>query len=229
MLCHLSTRNSAIEQLNCSSAARFRKRIPQLLVLTSLAVSCAMAVQAQSRFVSSWEQRVRKSVAEQPAWPVPVVTPASGLVQLARFDAVRQITSTHTETWIYGNGKGFDFIPWYKTEVDITLPSYIEHNSKVRDGAGDWLMLLKYRFLAAGPKKGDNSLSASINGTVPTGSYKNGGSDSSIAPTLYGGKGFGRFDMRQPSAPHSADGSPTATTGTGSFSSTCPSGSFRSS
>jgi hypothetical protein len=57
-------------------------------------------------------------------------------------------------------------------------------------------MLVKYRFLAAGPKHGDYSLSASVNGTVPTGSYKNGSSDGSVAPTLYGGKGFGRFDVQ---------------------------------
>jgi hypothetical protein len=31
---------------------------------------------------------------------------------------------------------------------------------------------------------------------MPTGSYKNGSSDGSIAPTLYGGKGFGRFDVQ---------------------------------
>ena len=61
---------------------------------------------------------------------------------------------------------------------------------------GDWLMLAKYRFLAAGPDHANYSLSASINGTVPTGSYKNGSSDGSIEPTLYGGKGFGRFDAQ---------------------------------
>jgi hypothetical protein len=151
---------------------------------------------AQANLFKSWEHRVNKTVSEQPAWPVPVVTPSSGLVQLARFDAIHQTTSTQTESWIYGNSKGFDLIPWYKTEVDITLPSYIEHNSKVRDGAGDWLVLAKYRFLAAGPKHGDYSFSGSLNGTVPTGSYKNGSSDGSIAPVLYGGKGFGRLDAQ---------------------------------
>ena len=47
-------------------------------------------------------------------------------------------------------------------------------------------MVVKYRLLAAGPK----------HGTAPTGSYKNGSSDGSIAPVLYGGKGFGRFDVQ---------------------------------
>jgi hypothetical protein len=157
---------------------------------------CIPSAGAQSGFFRQWERRVNKTVSEQPAWPVPVATPPSGLVQLARFDAVRQITSTHSETWIYGHSKGFNIIPWYKTEVDITLPSYIEHNSKTRDGAGDWLLLAKYRFLAGGPKHGNYSMSASVNGTVPTGSYRNGSTDGSIAPTIYGGKGFGRFDAQ---------------------------------
>jgi hypothetical protein len=172
------------------------KRFAVLTILGIVLAQCFPAANAQSGFFAQWERRVKKTVSEQPSWPVPVATPPSGLVQLARFDAVRQITSTHTETWIYGNSKGFDIIPWYKTEVDITLPSYFEHNSAARDGAGDWLMLAKYRFLAGGPKHGNYSLSASINGTVPTGSYKNGSSDGSIAPALYGGKGFGRFDAQ---------------------------------
>jgi len=171
-------------------------RVAFLLALGMISAYCIPSANAQANFFKSWKRRVNKTVAEQPAWPVPVATPPSGLVQLARFDAIHQITSTHTETWIYGNSKGFDLIPWYKTEVDITLPSYIEHNSNVRDGAGDWLMLAKYRFLAAGPKHGDYSFSGSLNGTVPTGSYKNGSSDGSIAPALYGGKGFGRFDVQ---------------------------------
>jgi len=168
-----------------------------VLLLAVLSSSCIVRnVNAQSNLFSSWEARVGKTVAAQPAWPVPVVTPSSGLVQLARFDAVRQITPTHSSTWNYGNSKGFNLIPWYKTEVDVELPSYVEHNSKLRDGAGDWLMLLKYRLVAASQAKGNYSLSASLTGTAPTGSYKNGNADGSIAPTLYGGKGFGRFDVQ---------------------------------
>lgn len=167
-----------------------------LTILGTVFLQCIPPAKAQSGFVNQWERRVNKTVSQQPAWPVPVATPPSGLVQLARFDAAHQITSTHTETWIYGNSKGFDLIPWYKTEVDITLPSYIEHNSRARDGAGDWSMLAKYRFLAGGPNHGNYSLSGSVTGTVPTGSYKNGSSDGSVAPALYGGKGFGRFDAQ---------------------------------
>jgi hypothetical protein len=196
MLTTEHARKSRYQLRNHSSFKALVSRAAFLLILGIAFAQYVQTANAQSGFFSSWERRVNKTVSEQPAWPVPVATPPSGLVQLARFDAVRQITSSHTETWIYGNSKGFDLIPWYKTEVDITLPSYIEHNSRARDGAGDWLMLAKYRFLAAGPKHGDYSLSGSLNGTVPTGSYKNGSSDGSITPVLYGGKGFGRFDAQ---------------------------------
>lgn len=190
------SQTSTLQSTHGSSSWKSIGRMVLLTILAFVCAQCTRSANGQSGFFNSWERRVNKTVTQQPAWPVPVVTPSSGLVQLARFDAVRQVTSTHAETWIYGNSKGFDLIPWYKTEVDITLPSYIEHNSKARDGAGDWLMLVKYRFLAAGPKHGNYSLSASLNGTVPTGSYKNGSSDGSVAPTLYGGKGFGRFDAQ---------------------------------
>jgi len=196
MLPNQLTQSSTDRRSNYSSCGTSVSRMVLVVILGFVFAQCIPSANAQSGFFDSWEGRVRKTVSEQPAWPVPVLTPSSGLVQLARFDAVRQITSTHTETWIYGNSKGFNLIPWYKTEVDITLPSYIEHNSTARDGAGDWLLLAKYRFLAAGPKDGDYSLSASLNGTVPTGSYRNGSSDGSVAPTLYGGKGFGRFDVQ---------------------------------
>jgi hypothetical protein len=196
MLPNYNTHTSAYQRPDHSSHILSKTSFTLLIVIGMFVAHCIPSASAQSGFFNSWEARVRKTVAEQPAWPVPVATPPSGLVQLARFDAIRQTTSTHTETWIYGNSKGFDLIPWYKTEVDVTLPSYIEHNSKVRDGAGDWLVLAKYRFLAAGPKHGNYSFSASLNGTVPTGSYKNGSSDGSVAPTLYGGKGFGRFDAQ---------------------------------
>jgi len=58
----------------------------------------ARFLRAQEGFFSSWEERVRATTAEQPAWPVPVVTPSSGLVQLFRTDLVRQITPSETTT-----------------------------------------------------------------------------------------------------------------------------------
>src|SRR5580704_9375313 len=109
----------------------------------------ASFARAQDGFLSSWEERARATLAGQPAWPTPLVTANSGLVQLFRADFVRQITPAEITTWNYGNSKGLDLIPWYKTEFDITVPPYIEHNSPtIKDGFGDLSMLLKYRILA---------------------------------------------------------------------------------
>jgi hypothetical protein len=154
-------------------------------------------VNAQSGFFHNWEDRVRATSKAQPSWAVPAFAPTSGLVQLARFDAYRQITPTHTITWNIDGGKGFNLIPWYKTEVDINMPPLIEHNNpKVADGAGDLSFLLKYRFAAAAETKGAYSISAGIAATAPTGSYKNGSHAGTVSPTIYLGKGFKAFDVQ---------------------------------
>jgi len=158
-------------------------------------------VRAQSHFFTSWEDRVRTTSAQQPSWAVPVFTPSSGLVQLLRTDEIRQYTPTHTTTWNYGGSKGFSLIPWYKTEIDVNPPPYIQHNNpKVADGAGDLSFLLKYRVFTANEKKGSYSVSAAIAATAPTGSYKNGSIDGTLSPTVYIGKGFGPFDVQTAAA-----------------------------
>lgn len=172
---------------------RYRIYLCLVWLLCSLTLPCA----AQRSVVSAWEHRVRVTSSQQPAWAVPVFTPSSGLVQLIRFDGIRQYTPTHTATWNIDGGKGFDFIPWYKTEIDLNLPPFIQHNLKGSiDGPGDFSMLLKYRLFAASEQKGGYSISAALAGTAPTGSYKNGAADGTIAPTLFVGKGFRRFDVQ---------------------------------
>jgi hypothetical protein len=147
-------------------------------------------VVAQTGFFKAWEDRVRATSARQPAWPVPVVSPSSVIVQLARTDFVHQYASTHTETWNYDNGKGVNFIPFARTEFDINLPAYIQHNTpKVKDGAGDFSVVAKYRMFARG-EGGNYSSAVQMAFSVPTGSYKNGTAVSTITPTVIGGKGF---------------------------------------
>jgi hypothetical protein len=151
---------------------------------------------AQTGFFQAWENRVRATTARQPAWPVPVVSPTAVIVQLARTDFVRQYTSTHTTTWNYDNGKGVNLIPFARTEVDINLPPYIQHNTpKVQDGAGDFAMAVKYRMFAAG-EGGNYSTAVQMAFSVPTGSYKNGAAVSTLTPTVIGGKGFGKFALQ---------------------------------
>ena len=60
-----------------------------------------------SGFFTSGEKRVRDTLAQQPSWPIPAITASSGLLQVARTDFVRQIAPAGTDTWNYGNTKGF--------------------------------------------------------------------------------------------------------------------------
>ncbi len=132
---------------------------------------------------------------QQPPWPVPLFAPTSNLSQLFRYDIVRQITPAGIDTWNYGFGKGINVSPWYNTEIDITVPAYIEHNSIAHDGFGDFGTVLKYRLAAGNLEKGDYSISASLTTTFPTGRYKNGARHATLGPTLHVGKGYKNFDL----------------------------------
>ncbi len=166
-------------------------------VLTAMVVGGSAYCAAQSDgFFASWEDRVRDTLAQQPSWPIPLVTASSGLLQVARTDFVRQIAPAGTDTWNYDNSKGINIVPWYRVEFDALAPPYIQHNSAVKDGSGDFSMLLKYRLAAGNESHGSYSVSFAITGSLPTGSYKNGSLDATISPTLCAGKGFGRFDVQ---------------------------------
>ncbi|MGA7401231.1 MAG: hypothetical protein WCC99_12465 [Candidatus Sulfotelmatobacter sp.] len=156
----------------------------------------AIAQDEPSGFFTKWEDRVRDTLAQQPSWPIPVITASSGLLQVARTDFVRQIAPAGTDTWNYGNTKGVSLVPWYNVEFDTLAPPYIQHNSSAKDGAGDFSLLLKYRLVAGNAENGDYSVSFSWAGTLPTGSYKNGSLAATVSPTLCAGKGFGRFDVQ---------------------------------
>jgi len=154
------------------------------------------AAKSRPGFIATWKERVGETLSKQPSWPIPLVTASSGLVECFRSDFSRQITPAGTDTWNYGNGKGANLVPWYNTEFDAAVPPYIQHNSKAQDGFGDFSMLLKYRLAAADAAHGNYSFSASIGSSLPTGSYKNGSPDATVIPTIYAGKGFGRFDVQ---------------------------------
>ena len=166
------------------------------IVLAVLVWFGSKAVVAQSGFFRNWESRVRATSARQPAWVVPVFSPSAVIVQLARFDVMHQYTSNHAEAWNYGGGKGVNLIPFARTEIDLNLPAYIEHNSAtLRDGTSDFSVVAKYRMFAAA-EGGNYSTAAQVAFSVPTGSYKNGTAVSTITPTIIGGKGFGRLALQ---------------------------------
>src|SRR5271166_3268843 len=87
-------------------------------MLTVLACVPSAAQDSSAGLFKAWEDRVRDTLAQQPSWPIPLVTASSGLLQVARTDFVRQIAPAGTDTWNYGNTKGVNVVPWYKIEFD---------------------------------------------------------------------------------------------------------------
>ncbi|HMD16265.1 MAG TPA: transporter [Terriglobales bacterium] len=172
------------------------KKLAVVVCATVMVGGSSLCAAQNEGFFASWEDRVRTTLAQQPSWVIPVVTASSGLLQVARTDFVRQIAPAGTDTWNYDNTKGFNVVPWYKFEFDALLPPYIQHNSKAEDGFGDVSLLLKYRLAAANEEGGNYSVSFSLAGTMPTGSFKNGSLAATISPTVCAGKGFGRFDVQ---------------------------------
>jgi len=173
--------------------------IRRTLSLCLLAPLCApaLAQTTNTNFFSAWENRVRATLSHQPSYPIPVIAPSAQMVQLFRFDYVHEYTPTRTTTDIYDNGKGLNLIPFADTEVDINLPTVVEHNNpKVKDGAGDFSFVVKVRPFASPDKHHDYSLGGQVAVSVPTGSYKNGTLVSTVTPTVMGGKGFGPFAIQ---------------------------------
>ena len=145
-------------------------------------------------FFEKWQERASATQALQPKWIVPVVSPYPMLIQVFRSDFTRQISPAHATTWNLGTTRGLNLIPFARTEVDILVPPFFEHDTKTFDGFGDFAVTGKYRFLSANEQSGNYLLTAQVQATVPTGSYSNGATDATITPTLMGGKGIGKFD-----------------------------------
>lgn len=166
----------------------------KLLTLSLFTLTASLPAQG---FFGQWEQRTSATQAKQPAWPPPLVTTYVGLIQVARTDFIRQTATTGVQTWNYDGGKGLNLIPLANTEVDINLPGFFEHSSpKAINGAGDMSFLLKYRFASGNADHGSYDVSAFVVGSIPTGSYKNGSTDASVAPSLGFGKGYKMIDVQ---------------------------------
>jgi len=102
----------------------------RFIVAILVVITASLTESAQDAFFNGSEQRVRSTMAQQPPLPVPLA-PTSNVTQLFRYDIVRQITPTRTDTWNYGFSKGLNLIPWYNTEVDINIPPYIPRRSVI--------------------------------------------------------------------------------------------------
>ncbi len=150
---------------------------------------------AQDNFMSRWQERATATLAQQPKWAPPVVSPYPQLIQVIRADFFRQTSSAGVTTWNYGDVRGINLIPLPRTEVDIFYPDYIQHSNKTVDGFSDLSFSLKYRAFSGNEMHGAYVVSAFINASVPTGDHKNGAAHPTITPSISGGKGFGRFDV----------------------------------
>lgn len=167
-----------------------------IIVLLIAALAAANPAHAQRNFLRNWQARVASTQNAQPHWVTPLVTVTPRLEQEFRTDIDRQIAPAHTNTWIYGGGKGLELIPSRRIELLFNVPPYVQHNSALKDGFGDTILMMKYRFFARSEEGGNTIITAFFAGTVPTGSYSNGSTDASVSPTLALGKGFGRFDAQ---------------------------------
>lgn len=167
------------------------KRIGTVICLLASAGSLC----AQGNFFQKWEARTTQTQSKQPSWAVPLFAPYPMLIQVFRFDAMRQITPARTSTWNYEAGRGLNLIPGFNSEFDIYNPPYLQHNSKAADGFGDVAFLYKYRIVSGNRQHGDYALSMQLVASIPTGDHSNGSTHASLSPTLLAGKGFGRFDV----------------------------------
>lgn len=169
-------------------------RILLLLVLAGFFPVDSEAQESGS-FVEKWQARATRTQAEQPKWAVPMVAPFPTLAQVYRTDFTRQITPAGDQNWNLGTGKGFNLIPFARTQVDVLTPGFVTHGDGAADGFGDVAFLAKYRVLSANEQHGNYILSGALGMTVPTGSHKNGAASTVLTPTISGGKGFGQFDV----------------------------------
>lgn len=151
---------------------------------------------AQSTWTGRWLANVTATQNRQPHWVTPLVLVTPRLEQELRGDFVRESLPDGQQSWNYDNGKGLEIIPQSHIELLLNAPPYLQHTQPgAVNGPGDVSFLMKYRIVAANEQRGNYILTAFFGGSVPTGTYKNGGLSSVLTPTLAGGKGWGRFDI----------------------------------
>jgi len=156
----------------------------------------AAAQNSQNSWTARWLARVTAIQHRQPHWITPVVLVTPRLEQEVRADFVRELLPAGQQSWNIDNGKGLEVIPASHVELLFNLPPYVRHSQAgLHNGFGDVSMLMKYRILSANEQHGDYILTAFFGGTIPTGTYSNGGASATVLPTLAGGKGWGRFDV----------------------------------
>ncbi len=148
------------------------------------------------KFGRDWQARATKTQADQPKWAVPMYSPFPMLAQVFRLDYTRQRVAGGDDNWNIGGHKGFNFIPFARTQVDVFFPGYILHGANPsEDGFGDTNIVGKYRVASGNEKHGNYAVSGSLSLHIPTGSYKNGAASAVLTPSILAGKGFGKLAL----------------------------------
>lgn len=171
---------------------------PLCLIAAFAAISTSAHAQSGDGFWDRWLERSDHSKSEQPHWITPLATTTPRLEQEFRWDmnwSQARPGGPYTET--YGNTKGLELIPIEPVEIIIAVPAYVVHNNPaVKDGWGDFQLLLKYRMFSGNEEHGNYIVTAFVSSTFPSASYGNGQPRAIIMPTLAYGKGWGDFDVQ---------------------------------
>jgi len=149
-------------------------------------------------FFENWFKMTARTQAEQPHWLPAVATAPARLLEVYRYDILWQRGKNGIITENYNGSKGLELIAQRHVEIFLVAPPpYIVHNNPaIKDGFGDWGVILKYRIVAANEQHGNYILTAYFQTTFPTGQYKNGSTKTIITPMIAYGKGFGQFNVQ---------------------------------
>jgi hypothetical protein len=149
-------------------------------------------------YVDNWFKRVDTALASEPSWAAPLVMATPRIVELFRFDT--SIAEVRSNVYLdnYGLGRGLSLVPNETTQVSLGIPAYEVRTGGKQPGEGFAdlpFLTIKERLLSANESQGDYIVTAFLSAGAPTGAALYTQDTYTITPGLYGGKGWGRFNI----------------------------------
>ncbi|GAN76114.1 hypothetical protein [Acidisphaera rubrifaciens] len=154
-------------------------------------------------YFSEWFQRVDTALATQPSWAAPLIMATPRIVELFRFDTSMAEVRTNVNLDNYGLGRGLSLVPNETTQVTLGIPPYEVRTGGRQPGAGFAdlpFITVKERLFTATEQEGNYLVTAFLGAGAPTGVPLYTQNTYTITPGLYGGKGWGRFDVEASSS-----------------------------